>query len=123
MGGWDVNEQTMYLANARAHQQLWPRHKVLQFLRVGKALWDAGLRVETDSGVTDEGEPWFGFFATESGEVVAHFARISGSYVAYAPFLNGPLTSCALSDLVGRFLDCCPGRRVADCNSHSTPAA
>jgi len=118
-----VNKQTVYLADAGTHQQLWLRHEVADFLRVGNALWDAGLRAETDSGVTDEGDPWFGFFASESGEVIAHFARIGGNYVAYAPFLNGPLTGCVLSDLVARFLDCCPGRRVADYNSHSTPAA
>ena len=86
-------------------------------------LWSAGLRIETDSGVTDEGEPWFGFFEVESGEVVAHFARMSGKYVVYAPFLNGSLTGCTLSDLVTRFLDRCPGRRVAAFNSCSTPAA
>ena len=86
-------------------------------------LWEAGLRVETDSGVTDEGEPWFAFFDIDSGEVVAHFARISGTYVVCAPFLNGSLTGRVFSDLVASFLDRCPGRRMTAYSSRSTPAA
>jgi hypothetical protein len=85
-------------------------------------LWEAGLRVEADSGVTDEGEPWFAFFEVESGEMVAHFARIGGEFIVCAPFLNVPLTDGVLSDLVARFLDRCPGRRMAY-GSRSTPAA
>jgi hypothetical protein len=104
-----VNKQTMCLADARAHKQWWPRYELSHFHRIGSVLWSAGLRVETDSGVTDEGEPWFGFFDIESGEVVAHFARISCKYVVCASFLNGPLTGSVLSDLVARFLDRCPG--------------
>ena len=115
--------RTVYLADAQVHWQGWLKHELSDFHRVGNVLWSAGLRVEIDSGVTDEGEPWFGFFEVESGEVVAHFARISGKYVVYATFLNGPLTGCVLSDLVARFLDRCPGRRVAAYNSRSTPAA
>lgn len=120
---WGDSMRTVYLADAQAHRQWWPKHELSYFHRVGNALWSAGLRVETDSGVTDEGEPWFGFFEVESGEVVAHFARTSGKYVAYAPFLNGPLMGCALSHLVARFLDRCPGRRATAYNSRSTPAA
>jgi len=111
------------LADARAHRQWWPKHALSHFHRVGNALRSAGLPVEADSGVTDEGEPWFGFFDAESGQVVAHFARISGRYVACAPFLNGPLTACLLSDLVACFIDRCPGKRVAAYSSRSTPAA
>jgi len=90
---------------------------------VGTVLWEAGLRVEADNGMTDEGDPWFAFFEPESGEMVAHFARIGGEFVVCAPFLDRPLTGRVLSNLVARFLDRCPGRRMAAHRSRSTPAA
>ena len=38
--------------------------------------------METDAGLTDEGDPWFVFIRPENGDVVAHFARIDGFFVA-----------------------------------------
>jgi len=118
-----VSERTVYLADAHAHRPSWPKRELSHFYHVENVLREAGLRVETDSGVTDEGEPWFVFFDPESGEVIAHFARISGKYVACAPFLNCALTGRVFSDLVTRFVDRCPGRRIKACRNRSTPAA
>jgi hypothetical protein len=111
------------LNGARAHRSGWPKHHLSHFHRVGTVLWEAGLRVEADSGVTDEGDPWFAFFEVESEEMVAHFARIGGEFVVCAPFLNGPLTSRVFSNLVARFLDRCPATRMAAYSRRSTPAA
>lgn len=116
-------QRTAHFADGRAAQQCWLKDELPYFHHVGAILSEAGLRVETDSGVTDEGEPWFVLCDTDSGEVVAHFARIDGEYIACARFLNGPLKGRVLSDLVARFVDCCPGRRMTACSSLSTPAA
>ena len=113
-----MSERTACSAGAHG----WPERELPHFHRVANVLWEAGLRVETDSGVTDEGEPWF-VFLDESGEVIAHFATIGGTYVVCAPFLNGALRGRVFSDLVARFLDRCPGRRMTAYSSHSTPAA
>src|SRR5262249_58183192 len=90
--------------------------------RVAAALWSVGLSVETDHGVTDEGDPWFVFCDADSGEVIADFARISGKYVACARWLKCPLTAPNLRELVERFVDRCPGRRGASTSDHPTPA-
>jgi hypothetical protein len=117
-----VGESTVYLADMRAYRPGWSKQELAHFHRVVHVLWEAGLCVETDSGVTDEGEPWFAFCDVDSGEAVTHFARISGKFVVCAPWLNGSLTERVLPDLVERFLDRCPCR-LAWLRSHSTPAA
>jgi collagen type I/II/III/V/XI/XXIV/XXVII alpha len=111
------------LATIRALRQGWSKQELANFHRVANALWEAGLSVETDSGVSDEGERWFAFCDVDAGEVVAHFARIGGKYIVCAPFLNGSLTGSVFSDLIERFLDRCPGGRAASLGSHSPPAA
>ncbi len=42
----------------------------------------AGLSVDTDMGMSDEGDPWFVFCRADCGDVIAHFARIDGQFVA-----------------------------------------
>lgn len=118
-----TEESTVDWTRVCAHQQRWSSQELAQFRRVFDALWDAGLCLETDSGMTDEGEPWFVFCDVNSGEVVAHFARISGKCEVYAPFLNGTLSGRGLPELVQRFLDRCPGRRTICLDKHSPPAA
>jgi hypothetical protein len=97
----------------------WSTQELAYFCRVSNALCEAGFVVETDSGITDEGDPWFVFCDARSGEVVAHFARTSGTWAAFATFLNGTLAARAFPDLIERFLDRCPGRR----RDRSPPAA
>lgn len=118
-----MSQRTVCVADGRAHQRCWPKHELPLLRRVANVLREAGLCVETESGVTDEGDPWFVFADTESGDVIAHIASINGGYVVCAPFLNGPLTGPVFSDLVAHFLDRCPRKRMAAYTSHSTPAA
>jgi hypothetical protein len=73
--------------------------------------------------VTDEGDPWFVFCDGDSGEIFAHFARIGGEYVVWAPCLDRPLTGTVLCQLVDHFISLCPCRRAASIRSRSTPAA
>ena len=118
-----MSESPVSLADMRARRQGWSPQELANFHRVLNTLWQAGLSVETDSGVSDEGELWFAFFDADAGEVVTHFARIGGKYVVCAPFLNGSLTGNVFPDLIEHFLDRCPGRRAASFSSHSPPAA
>lgn len=67
----------------------WSAQEVAEFYRVEAALIQAGLHVESERGLTDEGEPWFVFCRTEDDEVVIHFARIDGEYVISAPAYCG----------------------------------
>jgi hypothetical protein len=47
------------------------------------------MRIESDRGVTDEGDPWFVFLRAEDGETFIHFARIDGEYIIAGPAYEG----------------------------------
>jgi hypothetical protein len=95
----------VYLADGRANRRGWSRHD-LAFFREAEIL----LReiVATDGGVTDEGDPWFVFCDTDSGEVLAHFAKINGQYIVC---MNGGFARRVLLDAATRFRDRDPDRR------------
>lgn len=118
-----MSRGVVYLADVRVCRGDWSTEDLAHLGRAANFVRKLGLSVETDRGVTDEGEPWFVLCDADSGEVFAHFARSSGKYVVFGPCLNGLLTGTVLRDLVERFLDDCPCRRVAANRSHSTPAA
>jgi hypothetical protein len=84
----------------------WSQHELAEFYRVERALIQAGLRVSTDRGLSDEGDPWFVFCRADDGEVVVHFARIDGRYVVGGPAYEGTVCGADIrsiaTDLVGR---------------------
>ena len=114
---------TVCLAEVRFRRRGWSNHELAQFHCVIASLCDVGFAVETDSGVTDEGDPWFVFCDGNSGESFAHFARIDGEYVVWATCLDGLLTGTVLRPLVDHFIDLCPCRHAASIRNRSTPAA
>ena len=59
----------------------WSSQELAEFYRVESALLQAGLALEGDRGLTDEGDPWFVFCRVDTGEVFIHFARVDGWYV------------------------------------------
>lgn len=114
---------TVCLADVRFRRRGWSNHELAQFHRAIADLSNAGFPLETDSGVTDEGEPWLVFCDSDYGEIFAHFARISGEYVVCAPCLHRSLTGTILRELVDHFIDLCPCRDTASVRSHSILAA
>ena len=66
----------------------WTQRELAEFYRVENALIQAGLRLETERGVTDEGDPWFVFCRADTGEVFIHFARVAGQYIAIGAALD-----------------------------------
>ena len=70
------------------------------------ALIQAGLKIDTERGVSDEGDPWFAFCRPDDGEVIVHIARIGGLYVLAGPSYEGVSTgrdiATLVRDLVGR---------------------
>ena len=67
---------------AEHEKRQWNNQEIADFYRAADILERAGLDVEIDSGMTDEGEPWFVFVRSGDGEVLAHFAQIDGQFVA-----------------------------------------
>lgn len=82
----------------------WSNQDLAELYRVEGALLQAGLRIETEVGVSDEGDPWFVFCHGDSGELIVHFARIDGRYMVAAPALPKPLKGADLGSIVRRFI-------------------
>ena len=85
-------------------QRGWSKHELAHLHHTAKFLQATGACIETSRGLTDEGEPWFIFCNPVSGEIMAHFARIDGRYIACVPFRGGALTGHLLADVVDQFL-------------------
>jgi hypothetical protein len=92
------------VATPIAYQLGWSRDELDLLLGAAKFLQSEGADLVTDHGVTDEGEPWFVFCDLENCDVLVHFARIGGEYLACVPFRNHALTGNVLHSLLDRFL-------------------
>lgn len=100
-----MRQNVVRLIDVRRQRGDWSRDDLTQLQQAAGTLRCPGCVLGTDSGVTDEGEPWFAVYHALSGDVVTHFARISGAYVVCAPFLKGSLQGAALPELIERFLE------------------
>lgn len=63
----------------------WENQELAEFYRVEASLIRSGVSIETDRGLSDEGDPWFVFCRTDTGDVIIHFARVDGYYVVASP--------------------------------------
>lgn len=100
----------------------WTNTELAELYRVEHALVQAKIVIETDRGVTDEGDPWF-VFCRADGEVVVHVTRFSGSYRLYSPALHTPLTGPSFSTLTKSFLSGLRTPAQADASVAIHPAA
>jgi len=84
----------------------WSSQELAEFYRVESALIQSGFHVQSDRGVTDEGDPWFVFCREEDDEVIVHFARIGQEYIisssAYGASSSGTDFRTLVRDLVER---------------------
>ena len=104
----------------------WSDQEIAEFQRVCDTLRQAGFAVETDRGLTDEGDPWFVFLREGSDEVIAHFARIDGQVVADSSALPEPLHGRdlrAVLDQTFRQYTLLPARGASGSNLFLHPAA
>ncbi|MCY4287990.1 MAG: hypothetical protein OXC63_05305 [Aestuariivita sp.] len=82
----------------------WSNQELASLYRAQRLLQLAGIRVETDRGVSDEGEPWF-VFIDESEKVIAHFCRIAGEYLLDSVAQKSSIVGASLDDLVTGFAE------------------
>jgi hypothetical protein len=82
----------------------WTNQELAEFYRVADSLSQAGLPVDTDFGLSDEGEPWFAFYHPDTADVVAHFARIDGRFVAAGAALHEVVDGRDLREIIDRLL-------------------
>lgn len=69
----------------------WSNQEIAEFYRAEASLGRAGVSVETDRGLSDEGDPWLVFCRVDTGDVILHIARLDGEYIVASPALG----SCA----------------------------
>ena len=81
----------------------WTNDELAELYRVEHALVQAGIALETISGISDEGDPWFAFCRSQ-GEVLVHITRYDGLYRLYSPALREPLVGSTFSDLTRSFV-------------------
>lgn len=80
----------------------WSNQELADLFRVRQLLSGANVPVETDRGVTDEGDPWF-VFCHANGEVFIHLCRIDGVYVLDSPNVLRPLRGADFNELIADF--------------------
>lgn len=105
MSGADMDghrhRMSMIVPFARpASRRGWTAQDRADLERVRRTLAAAGLNVDTDEGVTDEGDPWFVVLRAGDEEVLVHIARIGAEYVVAGPALERPLRGRSLRGLV-----------------------
>jgi hypothetical protein len=88
--------------------QPWTNEELAELYRVVEILGRAGLAVETDTGMSDEGDPWFVFCRRDSGEVIAHFARIGGHFVAASIAVDETFRGANFRQIVERMVQSQP---------------
>lgn len=82
----------------------WTNQELAELYRVAHALSAAGVALEVDRGITDEGDPWF-VFCRPDGDVLVHLARFDGLYHLFSPALPAPLSGRSFTDLTRSFLE------------------
>ena len=55
------------IANLPVKNKYWDNQDLADFYRAIEILKQAGLDLESDAGLTDEGDPWFVFMRPEMG--------------------------------------------------------
>ncbi len=82
----------------------WTNQEMADLARVQFLLSRAGVPLETDRGLTDEGDPWF-VFCDAQGEVFVHICRMGMMYLLDGPSLEAPLRGPNFESLVKGFID------------------
>lgn len=73
----------------RGRSKDWTQQELAEFYRVENALSQSGIRVLSERGLSDEGDPWFIFLRENDHEPLVHFARIDGYYYIASAAYDG----------------------------------
>ncbi len=93
-----------YSRKVRTKSRPWDDQELADFYRATDMLRQAGLNTECDFGVTDEDDPWFVFVRPETGDVIAHFARIDGQFIAVSSLNEEVYRGNNIREIVDRML-------------------
>jgi hypothetical protein len=95
----------------------WTDEEIQEFHRLEILLRRAGVNSDFEHDCADEGDPWCVVCRQESGAILAHFARIEGTYIANWFGLRQVIRTNQLRVAIERFLQTAlhSGRRRARC--------
>jgi hypothetical protein len=82
----------------------WQNHELAELFRAVDILGKAGLKVDTEFGLSDDGDPWFVFCRADTGEVLVHIARIDGQYVAASLAVEDVVRGADFRDIVNQIV-------------------
>ena len=86
----------------------WNNQELAEFYRVEASLIRSGVSVETDRGLSDEGDPWFIFCRADTDDVIIHFARIDGDYIVASPAFDSCARGRQFRPLIEKLIDSHP---------------
>jgi hypothetical protein len=95
----------------------WTNQELADLYRVESLLVQAGIKMSTGRGVTDENDPWF-VFCREDGDVFVHLARADGRYLLDSPGLSGLLEGPDFATLIDTFVKQLAALRANDDESN-----
>ena len=85
----------------------WSQEELAQLYRIENGLRQARVVLETDRGITDEGDPWF-VFCRGDGEVLVHITRLGNEYYLHSPVLREALVGKSFPSLTKSFMNQIP---------------
>ncbi len=94
--------------DGRSKTRGWTNQEIAEFYRVSDILSRSGLLIAVDQGLTDEGDPWLVFFREETGDVIAHFARVNSQFMAVSSLDNRLYRGDDVRRVVQQMLDSHP---------------
>lgn len=69
------------LTRRSSHQKSWSNQEMAEMYLVVDMLRRARLPVDIETGISDEGDPWNILYREDTGDVIAHVAKIDGIYI------------------------------------------
>ena len=85
----------------------WSEQELSELRRVERVLQLTDLAIEISCGLSDEGDPWCVISLMGTSKVLAHFARIDGTYIGHWEGFTSTRRSDRLDDLSNHFLRSC----------------
>lgn len=86
----------------------WQNQDLAELYRVRDRLCAAGLDVEVEAGVTDEGDPWFVYVQAGTDNVVVHIARIDSEIHVINCVTGGTYTGTSFREVSDQMLEDAP---------------
>ena len=81
----------------------WSNQDLGELYRIKVALVKSGISIDTETGETEEGDPWFVLCSAETGDVLVHVAVIDRQYCMASNWTSA-IYGHSLTDVVQRFV-------------------